>query len=101
MKRAARSIMFVICNLVLLSFLSFADGSVPKPVIKDMESVVRVLAEYTDGYTTGSGFVIKSDEEETLIATNYHVVDEKPYSISVWVGENETVKASIASYRIV
>ncbi len=98
MKRAARSIMFAICNLMILSFLSFADGSVPKPVIKDMESVVRVLAEYTDGYTTGSGFVIKSDEEETLIATNYHVVDEKPYSISVWVGENETVKASIASY---
>lgn len=97
MKRAARSIMFAICNLMILSFLSFADGSVPKPVIKDMESVVRVLAEYTDGYTTGSGFVIKSDEEETLIATNYHVVDEKPYSISVWVGENETVKASIAS----
>ena len=66
--------------------------------MKATESVVRVLAEYADGYATGSGFVIKSDKEETLIATNYHVVEGNPYSISVWLSEEETVSATILAY---
>lgn len=28
--------------------------------------------QYVDGYSTGSGFVAKSDNDVTLIATNYH-----------------------------
>ena len=75
-----------------------AVSSVPDPVINATESVVRILAEYPDGYATGSGFVIKSDNEETLIATNYHVVEGKPYSISVWLGEEETVSATIFAF---
>lgn len=93
-------------SAILLCFLLIASmaisvcavSSVPEPVMKATESVVRVLAEYSDGYATGSGFVIKSDKDETLIATNYHVVEGKPYSISVWLSEEETASATILAY---
>lgn len=83
---------------VFLSMSVVAATSVPEPVINATESVVRVLAEYSDGYATGSGFVIKSDKKETLIVTNYHVVEGKPYSISVWISEDETVSATILAH---
>lgn len=90
----------VICVLLIASMVTFAYGvsAVPEAVMEATESVVRILAEYADGYSTGSGFVIKSDKEETLIATNYHVVEGKPYSISVWLSEEETVSATILAY---
>lgn len=81
-----------------LSVTAVAVTAVPEAVLKEINSVVRIFAEYPDGYATGSGFVILSDQEQTLIATNYHVVEENPYSISVWVGEEETVSASIVAY---
>lgn len=94
-----------LCSVLLAFILTVslilpvnAATSVPKPVMKASESVVRILSEYADGYATGSGFVIKSDKDETLIATNYHVVDGKPYSISIWLGEEETINATILAY---
>ncbi len=97
MKRIC-SILLCILLIVSMTISVYAVSSVPESVMKATESVVRVLAEYADGYATGSGFVIKSDKEETLIATNYHVVEGKPYSISVWLGEEETVSATILAY---
>ena len=64
--------------------LGVNDGSVPQDVLDSVESVVRIIAEYNDGYATGSGFVIQSDNNATLIATNHHVVEENPKSISIW-----------------
>lgn len=94
MKR--RLIMFLTAILLMvLAMPTFAVSSVPEPVLAATESVVRVLAEYSDGYATGSGFVIKSNSNETLIATNYHVVEGNPYNISIWISENETVSAHI------
>lgn len=74
---------------------ALAAGAVPKSVMQATESVVRILAEYPDGSSSGSGFVIKSNDETTLIATNHHVVEDDPYRISVWLGENETIEATI------
>lgn len=90
----------LLCVLLffILSVKAMAATSVPDPVLKAKASVVRVLAEYSDGVATGSGFVMKSDREETLIVTNYHVVEGNPHSISVWVGEDATVSARIAAY---
>ena len=82
----------------LLINLSFAADTVPKKVLLSTESVVRVLSEYSDGYATGSGFVIKSDNKTTLIATNYHVVKDNPYNISVWIDEEETINAKVLAY---
>ena len=100
MKRVKRLSGMLLCIFLLasMSVPVCAAASVPKPVMKATESVVRVLAEYSDGYATGSGFVIKSDKDETLIATNYHVVEGNPYGISVWLGEEETVGATILAY---
>ncbi len=40
-----------------------------------IHSVVHIYARYTDFQSGGSGFVIKSDQETTLIATNDHVLE--------------------------
>lgn len=100
MKRVNRLNSMLLCILMVASMAIpvCAASSVPKTVVKATESVVRVLAEYSDGYATGSGFVIKSDQDETLIATNYHVVEGNPYSISVWISEEEVVGAAICAY---
>lgn len=97
MKRIC-SMLLCILLIVIMTIPVCAVSSVPDPVMKATASVVRVLAEYADGYTTGSGFVIKSDKDETLIATNYHVIEGNPYSISVWLSEDETVSATVLAY---
>lgn len=94
MKRAIR---LLVC-LFLLSALTVsvsAASSVPSAVIKAVDSVVRIEAEFADGWATGSGFVIESSRDITLIATNYHVVEGDPQSISVWLGEDESIRAEI------
>lgn len=95
-----KTICFVLCLLLIasLSGIACAASSVPASVMEATGSVVRVLANYPDGYSTGSGFVIKSDRESTLIATNYHVVEDNPHSISVWISEEETISASILAH---
>lgn len=89
----------ILCFLVIASLVMTvnAAGSVPEKVIKATDSVVRILAKYSDGYGTGTGFVIKSDREGTLILTNYHVVEDNPYSISVWGADEELINAEILS----
>ena len=94
MKRAFR---LLLC-LFLLSALTVsvcAASSVPSAVIKAVDSVVRIEAEFDDGWASGSGFVIESSRDTTLIATNYHVVEGNPQSISVWLGEDESIRAEI------
>ena len=94
MKRALR---LLLC-LFLLSALTvpaYAASSVPAAVIKAVDSVVRIEAEFDDGWASGSGFVIESSRDTTLIATNYHVVEGNPQSISVWLGEDESIRAEI------
>lgn len=81
--------------MMLLTTTVYAAGAVPEKVINATESVVRILSKYTDGYATGTGFVIKCDKDETLVVTNYHVVEDNPYSISVWVEEDELINAEI------
>lgn len=97
MKRISK-IILCMCLLLSLTLSSFAATSVPESVMKAKDSVVRVLAEYSDGGATGSGFVVVSDKNQTIIVTNYHVVAENPYNISVWVGEEETISARILAY---
>ena len=86
-----RIISVLLCVLLIMSMAIsiHAVSAVPESVINATKSVVRILTEYADGYVTGSGFVIKSDKEETLIATNYHVVEGKPNSISIWLDEED------------
>ena len=78
-----------------LNLTALAAGSVPDAVLKARDSVVRVMSSYSDGYATGSGFVILSDGKTTLIATNQHVVEDNPDSIAVWVDQDELVNAEI------
>lgn len=84
--------------LIPTPFSAYAATAVPTSVMEATSSVVRILVKYVDGYSTCSGFVIKNDKNETLIATNYHVVEGTPYDISIWISEEETVRATILAY---
>ena len=85
------------CLFILLSCAlpALAASDVPEEVMEATGSVVRILSRYSRTASTGSGFVIKNDGTELLIATNNHVVDGAPTSISVWVAEDELVEAEI------
>lgn len=86
-----------LCLFLLLSssLVASAATDVPEAVMTASQSVVRILSEYTRGSATGSGFVIKNEPGEVLIATNDHVVEGNPHSISVWVGDDLLVDAEI------
>ena len=84
--------LFIILSLILFAS---ADSAVPTEVLNSMDSVVRVLAKFSDGYASGSGFVIKSNANTTLVVTNNHVVAGEPYAISIWMDGDETISAHI------
>lgn len=87
----------VLCLFILLSCIlpAMAATGVPEEVMESTKSVVRILSKYYNGAATGSGFVIKNEPGEVLIATNDHVVEGNPTSISIWVGEDRMVNAEI------
>ena len=97
MKRMTK---IMICFLIIMSLTTTVNavGAVPEKVIKATESVVRILSKYSDGYGSGTGFVIKSNRDETLIITNHHVVEDNPYNISVWIDDEEQVNAEILAF---
>ena len=88
MKRLLSILLCVICMLSC-TIPALATGGVPQEVMEGTKSVVRILAEYKKKSYTGSGFVIKNDGTEVLIATNDHVVEDNPKRIAVWVGQDE------------
>lgn len=75
-----------------------AKDAVPKKVMQAKDSVVRIVTEYTSTISSGTGFVIYSDNEKTLIATNYHVVDGNALTISVFLENDEKISAYIIAY---
>lgn len=95
--RRMNRLLLVAVIISMLIFSVFAEAAVPKTVIDASESVVNIMAEYTDGYSSGSGFVIESTSTRTLIATNHHVIAGDPLSISVWISETEKINAHILS----
>lgn len=92
-----RVMSIMLCFVLLLSCAipALAANDVPEEVMEATKSVVRILSQYRKGVATGSGFVIKNEPGEVLIATNNHVVEDNPTSISVWVAEDELVEAEI------
>lgn len=49
-------------------------------------SVGRVISEYADGYSSGSGFVLRDGaaRDHFFFMTNHHVVDPPPQSVEVY-----------------
>ena len=87
----------MICFFIVVSCILpvLASVGVPQEVMESTKSVVRILAEHKKVSYTGSGFIIKNDGAEVLVATNDHVVDGNPKRISIWVGEDRQVDAEI------
>lgn len=97
MKRAL-SVILILTLLLAFPLTAYAANAVPGSVIKASESVVRIITEYSDSIASGSGFVIKSSRNETLIATNYHVVEGKPIAVYIYRGYDEPVQLKMLAF---
>ena len=58
------SILLCILLIASMTISVYAVSSVPEPVMKATESVVRVLAEYADGYATVSALSLKATKKK-------------------------------------
>ena len=94
MKRAL-SMLLVMVLVLSIPVMACAATAVPNSVIQATESVVRIFSEYRYDIGSGSGFVIKSSRSETLVATNYHVVEGAPLGIYVVSREGELLDAHV------
>lgn len=88
---ALLSVLFIIC----FSFNTNASQDVPQKVLDACYSVVRIETENVSTISSGSGFVIKSDRNGTLIVTNAHVISGGLQRISVWVTNEEKQFADV------
>lgn len=89
-----RRITFVLFGtIVLFCCISSAQAAtgVPEEVLTAANSVVFI--ENSKG--SGSGFVIRRENGETLIATNHHVVADDPGGVFVWLTETRTADAEV------
>ena len=87
---------FILLFSLSVSSPAYASTDVPQAVLNAAKSVVRIEVTTPDGLTSGSGFII-SNETDTYIATNYHVVEENVNAISVWAGQTQKIAASVAA----
>ena len=55
------------------------EGIPPDTVVAVKRATVFIRVQAADGKATGSGFVIATDKDTVLIATNYHVVGPSDY----------------------
>lgn len=86
LKWQAIAVAVAVIAILLFALTRFAapsSGGVPKAVLQGRDSVVRIAAEYSDGFTFGSGFVVAKRGKDTFVATNAHVVEDLPYAISI------------------
>ena len=96
MPQARRFGVFVLIVILVMSLAAtvYAAESVPGSVLSATKSVVRIEADYSDGYSLGSGFVIESGRR-TLVVTNHHVVEDKPLRVFILLGDDQILSASI------
>lgn len=118
-----KNICVILCfaMLFIIALPVYAATGVPEEVIRATDSVVFITLasdDYSDedlayireqypeyvfkngGYeyvieSSGSGFVIKAENGETLIATNNHVVEDDHEGIFVWVTDKKTAHAEV------
>lgn len=99
MKKRIAFFLLAVMLPVFACMTAAAASAVPAAVIRAADSVVRIRAEYTDdaGYATGTGFVIGSDAQGTLVVTNHHVIEGELSRIDVYTSESSPVAAEIAA----
>ena len=78
-----RSLPLLAGMVLLVASARGDDGIPPDTVVAVKRATVFIRVQGADGKATGSGFVIATDKDTVLIATNYHVVgpndfDKKP-----------------------
>ena len=71
--------------VAVLFFWFFGGFGIPRPVLASRGSVVRVISEYhfSDDIGIGSGFIIASDNYNSYVVTNAHVVEDHPKQITI------------------
>ncbi len=93
---------FGVGAVLLAVFLFFWLGGIgiPRPILNSRGAVVRIVVEFVNGeYALGSGFIISSDQNNSYIVTNAHVVDGNRKTIYVEQGDKETKAAVKRSFE--
>lgn len=85
------TILFCVVILINLALPVWAATGVPQAVLNAVDSVVYI--ENRKG--SGTGFVIKNENGEMLIATNNHVAGVDPEGNYVWLTAEKKEKAEI------
>ncbi|MBR2027974.1 MAG: trypsin-like peptidase domain-containing protein [Oscillospiraceae bacterium] len=90
------SLVLTVLFTAVFTVTAYAAEAVPKKVLKQTDSVVRIISEYKSEIGSGTGFVIKNDSEGTFIVTNNHVVEGNPESIVIFFDE-EIIYAEVVA----
>lgn len=72
-----KKVRIVVALLLIFLFINvpaLCANAVPQVVLTASKSVVRIVAAFRNGYSSGSGFVVKSDDQGSFIVTNRHVI---------------------------
>ena len=90
-----REIACLLFGLISLAAPVLAASGVPSAVLKAADSVVNITTESDEYYGGGSGFVVAHEGSSTYILTNYHLFEDSPYDVEVWLSEDNSVYADI------
>lgn len=88
-------VLLLVALLLLFPCSAYGANAVPSEVLDARESVVRIFSIVNDGGSSGTGFAIGDSTPVKYVATNYHVVDNNPDTIEIWIDRYNYVKASI------
>lgn len=88
-----RIVVFLFCFVLFCSIAipAYAATGVPQEVLDAVDSVVFI----NNSRGSGTGFIIKNESGEALIATNNHVVCDDLDGNYVWLSEQEKVPAEV------
>ena len=95
--------LFGVVALLLAVGLFFWLGGVgvPRPILNSRGAVVRIVVEQhlSDEYILGSGFIISTNDNNSYVVTNAHVVDGTRRAIYVEQGDREELAQIKRIYR--
>jgi hypothetical protein len=88
----------IICILGICLINTALAVNIPQAVLDTADSVYYIEIGTPEPISSGTGFVVKNDQDGTYLLTNYHVVEANLINVSVWVGDQEKTHAEVVKY---
>lgn len=100
MKRIATGLLAITLLAIFCPVVLAAEG-VPAQVVDSRKQIYRVYNEFRKNYfSLGTGFVIATDDDNTYVITNYHVVeDARNDKVEIAMYDGFMLSAEILAYE--